>query len=100
MLEEEDKDLKSNDSKDGESNEEGKKIHECEICLKKFTKGSHLNRHLKIHEKVKPHTCNLCYKGFARAEQLNNHMNMHSGIKPHLCYICNKGINFFEVYLN
>ncbi|KAJ3633717.1 hypothetical protein MTP99_010648 [Tenebrio molitor] len=65
----------------------------CKICLKKFSKQAHLNRHLKIHSQNKPHVCPTCKKGFVRAEQLNNHMNIHSGIKPHVCAICLKGFN-------
>lgn len=69
----------------------GNNILQCNICTKKFSKMTHLTRHMKIHVAVKPHTCHLCKKGFARGEQLINHMNAHSGIKPHVCKICSKG---------
>ncbi|RZB40292.1 zinc finger protein 2 -like, partial [Asbolus verrucosus] len=65
----------------------------CKVCLKKFSKQAHLNRHMKIHSQNKPHVCQICKKGFVRAEQLNNHMNVHSGIKLHVCAICLKGFN-------
>lgn len=64
---------------------------QCKVCNKRFSKGSHLTRHMKTHAAIKPYSCQLCSKGFARAEQLMNHMNAHSGIKPHVCKICSKG---------
>ncbi|KAJ8917510.1 hypothetical protein NQ315_005559, partial [Exocentrus adspersus] len=65
----------------------------CEVCMKKFSKTAHLNRHLKIHSMSKAYTCRMCNKGFARQEQLTHHMNVHTGIKPHTCDICYKGFN-------
>lgn len=73
--------------------EDSKKCNQCTICNKRFSKASHLKRHIKIHAAIKPYSCQLCTKGFARAEQLMNHMNAHSGIKPHVCKICSKGKN-------
>ncbi|KAI4465109.1 zinc finger protein [Holotrichia oblita] len=67
--------------------------HECYICNRKFTKTSHLTRHLKIHNPIKPHACKVCYKRYARLEQLTTHMNIHMGVKPHVCDICFKGFN-------
>ncbi|GJQ70191.1 hypothetical protein Trydic_g22651 [Trypoxylus dichotomus] len=66
---------------------------ECHICTKKFSKASHLTRHLKIHNPIKPHACKVCYKRYARLEQLTTHMNIHMGVKPHVCEICFKGFN-------
>lgn len=64
---------------------------ECFICTRKFNKPSHLTRHLKIHNPIKPHACKVCYKRYARLEQLTTHMNIHMGVKPHVCEICFKG---------
>ncbi|KAJ8939009.1 hypothetical protein NQ314_011259, partial [Rhamnusium bicolor] len=64
----------------------------CEVCLKKFHKIAHLNRHIKTHSEIKMYKCPLCNKGFIREEQLSHHMNIHSGAKPHTCDICFKGI--------
>lgn len=64
---------------------------ECYICNRKFSKTSHLTRHLKIHNPIKPHACKVCYKRYARLEQLTTHMNIHMGVKPHVCEICFKG---------
>ncbi|KRT82317.1 zinc-finger associated domain containing protein, partial [Oryctes borbonicus] len=66
---------------------------DCYICNKKFSKTSHLTRHLKIHNPIKPHACKICYKRYARLEQLTTHMNIHMGVKPHVCEICFKGFN-------
>lgn len=63
----------------------------CDVCSKKFSKMSHLNRHQKIHSMAKAFKCRLCNKGFTRQEQLTHHMNVHTGIKPHTCDICFKG---------
>lgn len=67
--------------------------HECMICLKRFMKMSHLNRHAKIHNSDRNHICIKCKKSFARLEQLNTHMNIHTGVKPHVCKVCSKGFN-------
>ena len=61
----------------------------CEICQKKFTTGSHLNRHFDECHSVSPvYTCSFCdYKTKDRGN-LKKHVLVHSAEKPWKCEDC------------
>ena len=67
-----------------------KKIHQCLICEKYFTKNQGLNVHLKsVHENLKPFQCDICLSTFGLKGYLNVHVNsVHKKLKPFQCPIC------------
>ena len=46
----------------------GKKDFQCNVCEKKFSQKSDLERHMLTHTKVKPHECDVCKKKFSLKE--------------------------------
>ena len=61
----------------------------CEICQKKFSNGSHLNRHFgECHSESPVYACSFCnYKTKDRGN-LNKHVVVHSVEKPFKCEEC------------
>lgn len=59
--------------------------HECTICLKKFTRRSILNAHLRSHANERPYTCLSCGKAFARLHDRNRHRELHNDTKNFVC---------------
>ena len=58
-----------------------RKMHQCTKCDKSFLRASHLNKHLKVHDKILPpkkvHQCQKCSKTFPFASRLAKHLKAH-----------------------
>ncbi|TDG41387.1 hypothetical protein AWZ03_012191 [Drosophila navojoa] len=67
-----------------------KTTYECKLCAKNFCNSGNLDRHMKVHNDVRPFVCNICSKAFAQAVNLQRHYAVHSGERPYQCTFCNK----------
>ncbi|CDO72788.1 hypothetical protein BN946_scf184994.g41 [Trametes cinnabarina] len=45
----------------------------CPLCPAKFTRTTHLNRHLKTHTNERLHECDRCHAQFTRSDLLTRH---------------------------
>ncbi|TFK33601.1 fungal-specific transcription factor domain-containing protein [Crucibulum laeve] len=45
----------------------------CSLCPAKFTRTTHLNRHLRSHTNERSHRCNICNAEFTRSDLLTRH---------------------------
>ncbi|XP_052764331.1 zinc finger and BTB domain-containing protein 17-like isoform X5 [Mya arenaria] len=54
-----------------------KKIHQCNVCFKTFSKSGNRNAHLKIHSGEKPHECRVCGKRFYTSNSMKTHYLTH-----------------------
>ncbi|TFK81381.1 hypothetical protein K466DRAFT_667145 [Polyporus arcularius HHB13444] len=45
----------------------------CHLCSAKFTRTTHLNRHLKTHSNERGHECERCHAQFTRSDLLTRH---------------------------
>ncbi|RDB14606.1 Zinc finger protein klf1 [Hypsizygus marmoreus] len=45
----------------------------CPLCPAKFTRTTHLNRHLRSHTNERLHRCNICHAEFTRSDLLTRH---------------------------
>ena len=67
-----------------------KRRHQCEKCLKCFTRSGHLQAHLLIHAGERPYECEHCKQCFRQSGTLLNHLKIHNG-KTCRCENCGKG---------
>ncbi|XP_075168383.1 uncharacterized protein LOC142240575 [Haematobia irritans] len=67
-----------------------KSSYECKICQKYFCNSGNLERHMKVHNDVKPFVCKICGKAFAQSVNLNRHYSVHNGDRPYQCSFCTK----------
>ncbi|CAI2296869.1 unnamed protein product [Caenorhabditis sp. 36 PRJEB53466] len=69
--------------------------HQCEQCLKTFTRKNDLERHLEIHSDERPYQCPHCSSTFRRKSTLKVHVATHSEQPPQLqCTVCER--SFYE----
>ena len=74
----------------------GMKLYSCDVCEKRFTRATSLERHKTIHTGDRLHTCGICGKDYARADVLVNHMLNHARKMVHTpqrgrhCDVCGK----------
>ena len=69
----------------------GRKTHKCPYCSRTFLRAnSDLQKHIWIHEGVKPFKCSLCPHACRSKNNLAAHMLRHSSEKPFLCTECGK----------
>lgn len=69
----------------------GQRIHRCPYCDKAFTSSFlNLQKHIWMHEGIKPYKCSLCSYSSSNQSNLNAHMIRHSSEKPFLCTECGK----------
>nr|XP_006812939.1 PREDICTED: dentin sialophosphoprotein-like [Saccoglossus kowalevskii] len=63
---------------------------QCDLCMKKFTRRDHMNRHKRLHIDQKPFTCDICLNKFSRKEHVRRHQLQHTGEKPYKCDTCQR----------
>lgn len=69
----------------------GRRSYKCPYCDKMFIRAnSELQKHIWIHEGVKPFKCPLCPHACRSKNNLQAHMLRHSNEKPYTCSECNK----------
>lgn len=69
----------------------GRRLHRCPYCNKAFPSSARsLQKHMWIHEGLKPFQCEVCTYACRSQSNLSAHMLRHSSEKPFLCTKCGK----------
>ena len=67
------------------------RLYQCHKCDKVYGQKNDLERHVYIHDGLKPHVCQHCSKGFNDQNNLRNHVKrLHSEDKRMQCALCYK----------
>ncbi|XP_076321504.1 uncharacterized protein LOC143230988 isoform X2 [Tachypleus tridentatus] len=66
------------------------KPYNCVVCNKTFVTNCHLIIHQRIHTGEKPYSCEVCEKEFGTNSYLKIHQRIHTGEKPYSCVVCGK----------
>jgi len=75
-------------------------FHVCTICEKSFKKAAYLQRHMTLHEGLKPYACKYCDSKFRLPNVLSKHIRTHTGERPYECEICQKRFGSRSTYVN
>ncbi|XP_077996950.1 uncharacterized protein LOC144450232 isoform X1 [Glandiceps talaboti] len=65
-------------------------LFECDQCNKTFARKYQLQKHLQIHEDIRPFECTECDKSFRQKMSLDSHLRIHTGEKPFQCRYCSE----------
>lgn len=81
-----------------------KKLFECHICYKNFTRKENHKVHVKtVHERIRQFECFICHRHFGFQHHLERHMSTtHSSGKEYTCSKCLSTFNehrFFERHI-
>ncbi|XP_063710112.1 zinc finger protein 436-like [Culicoides brevitarsis] len=68
--------------------ENNRKIYQCKTCGKRFSRQTHVKRHMLTHSNIKPFKCQHCEKSFSRSDHLQKHAVLHSATRTYTCEIC------------
>lgn len=68
--------------------ENNQKCYQCNICEKRFTRQTHVKRHMLTHSSIKPYKCKSCDKSFSRSDHLQKHSILHSQTRSYVCELC------------
>ncbi|KAI9583298.1 zinc finger protein 2 homolog [Glossina fuscipes] len=69
---------------------QNKSAFQCKLCGKFFCNSGNLERHMKVHNNVRPFVCRICGKAFAQSVNLTRHYSVHNGERPYQCNFCTK----------
>lgn len=69
----------------------GLKLHECQLCQKRYTNKTNLDRHIRVtHHNEKKYACQECGKSFSQLAILRQHHAVHMTERNFECDVCNK----------
>ena len=85
----EDKDSTEEDEESGNKDNNNNNRFTCKECDRRFFRLNSLQRHMKIHQKVKPFECTVCGKRFTFKSYLQKHQQTR-GVKKFKCNICGR----------
>ena len=60
----------------------------CSVCAKTFARRYSLDRHMRMHNDIRPFPCDECGLRFRQRYQLTAHARLHTGDKPFACEEC------------
>lgn len=63
-------------SRQEKPNKNNTKRFPCPICLRMFTRPSHVERHMRSHTGEKPFVCPICERGFIDKWTLKQHVGL------------------------
>ena len=67
-----------------------KKLHECTVCCRLFSRSENLKRHLTVHTGERNYKCPLCEKTFPTPKSLHQHKMVHTDARSFPCELCEK----------
>lgn len=77
--------------KNHEKIHKGLKSYECDLCQKRYTSQTNLDRHIRVtHHNEKKHHCDLCGKSFSQLAILRQHHAVHMTERNFECDVCGK----------
>lgn len=68
--------------------ENKQKYYQCKVCEKRFTRQTHVKRHMMTHSNIKPYKCGHCDKCFSRSDHLQKHNVLHMATRAYTCELC------------
>lgn len=69
----------------------GLKSYECQLCQKRYTNQTNLDRHIRVtHQNEKKYKCQECGKSFSQLAILRQHHAVHMTERAFQCEVCNK----------
>ena len=76
------------------------RIHECQICGKKWFNSYEIREHVRTHTNLKPFQCKYCGKRFCTNKEMMTHLKIHLIVidrKPFKCKYCDASFSQFAL---